>query len=396
MKIFGGLKTISMAAFAAMLLSCSDSNEEQVTPVPSTDPDTTVVEEAKTHTVIFYLMGNETGLEEDMDKNIQRVVTTAMTNALVDDSCHIAIFYDRGNYTRLTKIAKDTDGRTKQLVLKEYNINASCVEPEFISSVIDEVKTALPADSYGLVVSSHGGGWVPSATYDDHVATRFMGQDGDEWLEIPQLVEGLKGTTFDYILFDACFMASVEALYDLRETAKYIIASPTEVLGTGFPYATILPLLFEQGHKLEDVCAAFMEEYKNSSGTISLTDCSKLDALATAMKDVLAANGGTTVDLSKIQGYEGYDPHLYFDLLQYVEQLTGSTGTAYEKFKTALGNAVIYEGHTDTFISAFGPSKGTISLPRSCGLSCHVNDTTRPETHAAFLNTDWAKAVGAK
>ena len=359
----------------------------------------------KSHTLLFYFMGNETGLTEDMDKNIQKVVTTAIEKQLINDRQHIAIFYDRGDFTRLTKIGKDAEGRTKQLTIQEYNKNVSCVTSEFIADVVAKVKKELPADSYGLVISSHGGGWVPSDVYDRHTApTRFVGQDGKDWLEIPQLVEGLKGTHFDYICFDECFMASVEALYDLRTTTDHVVASPIEVLSAGFPYPTILPQLFTPDHGLIEVCKAFMAFYRNSSnaiagihsGAVSLIDCSKLDALAAVMKQVLALGGSKQPALADIQGYEGFAPHLYFDFEQYVEQLIGTSGATYDAFNAALKATVVYEDHTEKFYSAFGPNKGVISLSRSCGLNCHVNDPTRPGTHEAFLKTDWAKAIGAR
>lgn len=351
----------------------------------------------KSHTLVFYLMGNKTGLETEMDANVQKILTSAVNNQLISEKNHIAIFYDRGNYTRLTEIRKE-DGRTKQVVIKEYATNTSCVDPKFMAEVFALVREKMPADSYGLSLSSHGGGWVPSDIYDQYLlqaTTRFFGQDDETYMEIPQLVEGLKGTHFDYILFDACFMASVEALYDLRETADYIIASPAEVMGGGFPYTSILPLLFTANHDLEGVCKAFMDAYKNSSGTISLTRCSELNNLAASMKKVVESSANKKVDATSIQGYEGFSPHLYYDLEQYVQALT-SDKTLLDSFKSALQKTVLYESHTSTFYSAIGPNKGNIQLPRSCGMTCHIENSKYPGTHNAFLKTNWAKSIGAK
>lgn len=351
----------------------------------------------KSHTLVFYLMGNNTGLEKEMDANVQKILTAAVNNQLISDKNHIAIFYDRGNYTRLTEITKE-DGRTKQVVIKEYPVNSSCLDPQFMAEVFALVREKMPADSYGLSLSSHGGGWVPSEIYDQYllqVSTRFFGQDGDDYMEIPQLVEGLKGMHFDYILFDACFMASVEALYDLRETADYIIASPAEVMGGGFPYTSILPLLFTEGHNLEGVCQAFMDAYKNSSGTISLTRCSELNNLANSMKKVLEASASKKVDATTIQGYEGFAPHLYYDLEQYVEALT-TDKTLLDNFKSALQKTILYESHTSSFYSGVGPNRGNIQLLHSCGLTSHIENSKYPDTHKAFLKTNWAKSIGAQ
>lgn len=38
------------------------------------------------------------------------------------------------------------------------------------------------------------------------------------------------------LVFDTCFMSSIEVLYEMRNSFDYIVSSPTEVLATGFPY----------------------------------------------------------------------------------------------------------------------------------------------------------------
>lgn len=373
----------------SLALSCSGGDDP--TP-PGPEPP-----QPRSHTLIVYMMGDN-GLETFMDNNLVKIMSAA--DAMPADG-RIAVFYDRGNYTRLTEVVVE-DGMPKQRVVEEFNPSQSTVDPQFMAGVLDKVRETMPAESYGLVLSSHGGGWVPSDIFDLYLASaatsaaprpapRFFGQDGYDCMEIPDLVEALSAMHFDYILFDACFMASVEALYDLRGTADRIIASPAEVMGSGFPYKEIVPLLFTPDHSLTEVCETFMALYRNSSGTISLFDCSAFDALAQSMKRVTAA-GHAPSDISSIQGYEGFEPHLYFDLEQYVESL-GVGASLLADFRKSLSAAVIWHGHTPTFYSDYG-SKGTIDLPRSCGVTCHVPHDSHPQTHAAYLETAWAKAVG--
>lgn len=384
------------AALLAGSLAISCGGDDPTTPSPDPDPDP---QPERSHTLIVYMMGGDNGLETFMDNNLGKIMSAA--DAIPDDG-HIAIFYDRGNYTRLTELIVD-NGIPKQRVIEEYNISQSTVDPQFMAGVLDKIRQTMPAESYGLVLSSHGGGWVPSDIFDLYLnqgqstsaaprpAPRFFGQDGYDCMEIPDLVKALSGMHFDYILFDACFMASVEALYDLRQTADRIIASPAEVMGSGFPYKEIIPLLFTPDHSLPEVCKTFMSLYRNDSGTISLFDCSKLEALAQSMKSVMAV-GHSPADVSSIQGYEGFDPHLYFDLEQYVESMNVGAQLLAD-FRKSLSAAVIWHDNTPTFYSDYG-SRGTIALPRSCGVTCHVPHDSYPQTHAAYLETAWAKAVG--
>lgn len=357
---------------------------------------------SESHALIVFMQGDN-GLETFMDTNLQRIVTAYYD--LPADS-KVVIFYDRGNYTRLTQLYMD-DGMAKQRLIKEYNVNLSTVDPAFVKEVFELIKQEVSAESYGLILSSHGGGWVPSEIYDSYLfydwdsvqrlslnpSPLFYGQDGYDCMEIPDLVEAISTFHYDYILFDACFMASVEGLYDLRHSADYLIASSAEVLGDGFPYQTIIPLLFRPDHGLRRSCEAFMELYEGRSGTISLVEAAKLDGLAAAMRKVVAANDGT-INVEQIQGYESFPIHLYYDLEQHVEQMTDDEALR-EEFRAALSEALPFTGHTPTFIStAYGQQ--TIALPRSCGLTCHVEREEFPETHAAYLQTAWAQAVGAR
>lgn len=387
------MKRFFLFCITAAMMLATGCAKECGEPEPPTPPEP----EDKSHTLIIYMMGDN-GLEKFMDNNIGKIMTVVDK---IPQTGRIALFYDRGNYTRLSELVVE-QGRAKQRVIEEYATSQSSVDPEFMKSVIERVRKEMPADTYGLVLSSHGGGWVPSDIFDIYmlgrpetsgIAPRFFGQDGNDCMEVELLAGVLGDKQFDYILFDACFMSSVEALYELRNAADYIIASPAEVLGDGFPYKEIIPMLFNRGHDLENVCRSFMNFYRNSSGTIALIDCKELQPLADNVAAILA-KAPAAPDTSNVQAYEGFPSHLYFDLEQYVETLT-TDQTALDEFRKALGKAVVYTNHTETFYTDYG-QRGEVALPRSCGVTCHIERSDFPETHAAFLETSWAKAVGAK
>lgn len=349
------------------------------------------------------IMQGNNGLAEFMDSNLQRIITAYYD--VPTDVGRILIFYDRGNYTRLTELYMD-DGMAKQRLIEEYPTSTSTVDKEFLAGVINHMKEVAPADSYGLIMSSHGGGWVPADLYDIYLLGEssrvnepdakplFYGQDDSDCMEIPDLVDALKHTRFKYIIFDACMMANVESLYDMRNMADYIIASPTEILGAGFPYENILPLLFERtDHKLKEVCEAYMEYYRDTSGTIALIDCSKMDALAEAMRGVYAE--AKSVDVSQVQAYDNFLYHLYFDLGDYVKQV--ATGDTLERFNAALRDVVVYSGYTDTFFTVTGEDDAYIPIEEYSGLSCYIlQEDDCPNTAAAWRDTAWAKAIGAE
>ena len=378
------------------IVGCSP---EEPAPKPPTPDEQQPQPLTESHTLMIIMQGNN-GLAEFMDSNLQRIITAYYD--VPTDVGRILIFYDRGNYTRLTELYMD-DGMAKQRLIEEYPTSTSTVDKEFLAGVINRMKEVAPADSYGLIMSSHGGGWVPADLYDVYLlgedsraAARplFYGQDDYDCMEIPDLVDALDQTRFKYIIFDACFMGNVEGLYDMRNAADYIIASPTEILGAGFPYENFLPLLFERtDHKLKEVCEAYMEYYRDTSGTIALIDCSKMDALAEAMRGVYAE--AKSVDVSLVQAYDNFLYHLYFDLGDYVKQV--ATGDTLERFNAALRDVVVYSGYTDTFFTVTGEDDAYIPIEEYSGLSCYIlQEDDCPNTAAAWRDTAWAKAVGAE
>ncbi len=406
-KILIGLSLILLSL--SILLSCSDTNAPEPKPDTPDVPDTPELLE-QTHTLIIYMLGNN-GLQKFMDANLKNINKAFRE---IPEGGNIVVFYDRGSYTRLMKLYINEEGDVKYDVVYDQTSTVPTTSPEFTAQMLALARECAPAETYGLVFSSHGGGWVPGEIFDRYstyspsstaassaqdaqtpqapqARPLFIGQDESDYLEVPELVQALKDQPLEYIIFDACLMASVEALYDLRGCADHIIASSAEILGDGFPYKEMIPQLFYKGHGLENICVDYMEMYRESSGTITLVDCSELDALAAAMRDALAASN-VKADASKIQHYEDFQRHLYFDLEQYAEQICD--GAAMDGVRAALSRAVPFTDHTPQFYSAFGEGR-YIDLPRSCGLTVHVEQPGCEDVHQAWLETSWADAIGA-
>ena len=394
MKTYKALLFVLVALVMQVAVACN--NDEPQTPQPEPPTPEAPQPLTESHTLTIFMQGNN-GLAEFMDSNLQRIL--AAYYDVPEGDFRIFVFYDRGNYTRLTELYMN-DGMAKQRLVEEYEPSVSTVDPDFVRGVLAKVKEEAPADSYGLILSSHGGGWVPSDLYDQYLLKSdsrsgdapqahplFYAQDDYDCMEIPDLVEALSDTHYNYIIFDACFMANIEALYDLRNSADYIVASAAEVLGAGFPYETMIPMLFEyDNHSLEAICQKYMEYYANTSGTVALIDCKQLETLAEAMRAEVAMM--CEVDANDVQAYDAFDYHLYFDLLHFVE-LGTENSSAFEK---VLNKAVLYSGHTDTILTATG-DVDSFSLTRSCGLSCYVPQKECPATEAAWRETAWAKAI---
>ncbi len=160
-------------------------------------------------------------------------------------------------------------------------------------------------------------------------------------------------------------MANIETLYDLRNATGYVIASPCEIMGTGFPYATAIPQLFldhGRNHDLQQVCKAFYDYYSTTtdtyqSGCISLAVMSQMDAMADVMRRVNAADK-KSYSVADLQTYEGLSTHLFFDLGDWVET-TCADPALVDTFDTQLDKTFPADArlHTPQFYSALGTTR---------------------------------------
>ena len=143
-----------------------------------------------------------------------------------------------------------------------------------MQTVIGDMMSVYPSESYGIIFGSHGSGWLPTIT-----GTRSIGQDGGRYSSdtalIPELAEVLRTVNpqkFDFVLFDACMMGCAEVYYELKDAAKYCIASVLDIPAAGFPYASVMPYLYENAIKeyLKPICKDYIDYYNyNGWGTIS-------------------------------------------------------------------------------------------------------------------------------
>ena len=136
-------------------------------------------------------------------------------------------------------------------------------DPEVLKKILNEMQDLYPSDSYGLILGSHASGWIPSGgfgrsnrmLYAEPVLTRSFGTDytGPNEMDTRDMAKAIpfNKENLEFILFDACLMSSIEVLYDLRDKAKYVIASPAELPAPGFPYARVIPYFWGKGTNLE-------------------------------------------------------------------------------------------------------------------------------------------------
>lgn len=302
--------------------------------------------------------------------------------------------------------------------LRRYDEPLCSTDEATLVRLLGDMAEAAPARRYGLIMGSHATAWVPSAYLSISRAavgaqsadsywqpapgadlTRWYGYDQSKAMDIATLADviGQTGISFDYLLFDACFMSSVETLYTLRDAARYIIASPCEIMAYGFPYHLLVQALFDADgmYDLQACCEAFHNYYATTettrqSGCIALTVSDELEALAEVMKRINAA-GVREYDPALLQTYEGLTPHLFFDLRQYVEAACGDAALLDEflaQFDRTFPESCRL--HTPQFYSTYTPSGQMIDIDYYSGVTISEPSEKYVEENR---ETDWYRAT---
>lgn len=417
------LRYIAMVAVGLLALACEPK------PYIPQPPQGTAE-----HTVIMYLAGNN-NLESYLEDNIRDVISSVDVSTPGDngriviyfrprpssgDPMLLQVYYDK----KLAAVQCDT--------LRTYPATMSSSDPATLSAVVADAKVVAPAKEYSMIFGSHATGWFTEECmsrgslirplsigfnspndgsfwkqHGDEI-TRTFGMDGkityegatidDPGMNITEMARALSGIKFRALIFDACFMASVEAVYDLRNVADYVIASSAEIMGRGMPYDLVLKYLFTSGGtegNLMKYCSEYMRYYKElasgrKSGTISLIDCSKMEALATAVAKV-EQGGLNEVNSYDVQAFELLDESQFFDMEHFYD-LAAKDRSAYAAMQNALTDCVVYKGYTPTVFSAFG--YGVFEVERSCGLTMNIPSATYALFRSEWLKTAWARRIG--
>lgn len=287
----------------------------------------------------------------------------------------------------LLKIKFDNDRRViSSDTLKRYNISSS--SPSQIKRAIDDAKQLCPANSYGLILWSHATSWAPPVS--KRIQPFSFGEDQNHQMDIMELSKAIP-ENLEYLIFDACNMASLEVLWEFKDKAKYIIASPTEVLATGMPYDKILPFLSLKTPNLEEVSKQYFNYYNSFTGqmqsaTVSLIDTEELETLSLLCSNLYRENPLqeiVTRDNVQRLDYTLDFPVPTFDFLSYLEQNFSQESLI--PIKQQLEKIVVYKNATKNFLD-----KPVVSFS---GLTCYI-PTANDSNLEYYRRLTWYKESG--
>lgn len=387
MKIFSFLRNAAKVLMAVLVLlytvSCIFRYDE---------------DEPFKSTVLIYIAA-ENSLSQNANPNIVSMSKCIQGGV---DNANLLVFVDRKDLKpMLLHLHEDVID-----TLVRYD-EMDSTNPEVLRNVIDYMRTNWAADYYGLVLWSHGTGWIPTSMlhfvapnlnyshsrdddspranvleiqrYPSSVTKAFAMEDSRYGnppyvcMDLDELSDAIPDGLFNYIAFDACYMGNVEVAYALRHKARYIISSCYEIVSQGFPYQKVTRD-FMEGNLLK-VCREFFSYYDNMSGWermggISLVKTEGLDSLAHCFSKMVSGNMDyiQDMDVSKIQRFDRFRNHTFFDLGDFVDKL-GASKEYKDEFRAQLERCVPYKVSTPYI---FPGEYDSIKVEKYCGLSVYI------------------------
>lgn len=397
-----------LCAFMVLFASCSKSEKYH----EPTEKDSV------NNVLVVYFMG-ASNLSGYLEGNITQMKNAVKQGAL--NGGRLLIFKDTYSGSTLTELVRHGD--VCDVVQRVDYGNIDCTDAKVMRRILNDVRYYAPAKHYGFVLGSHGTAWIPDtldvSTSDDIILgkygyqalwnhkylanpeTRCVGYDEGNGMNLEELADGLSPIHFDFVLFDACYMASVETAWELRNSTDRIVASTPEVMAAGFPYAEIVPSLFSDWTNLIRVGELFVNSYKYSSqpyAAISVLRTSKLPELAAAVAKVYATadtiDGTRVADINYIQHYEGLSSHIFYDMDEYMERIA-TDSDALVGFRSALLDVVEYNDHTTRAYTAVG-ARGSYPLLHCSGLNSYIPQKKHKKFYDTYMKTSWADAASVK
>lgn len=293
----------------------------------------------------------------------------------------------------------EADRRIDSPVLQSLGpVNMS--DPKTLSDFITWGIKSFPAERYMLVIADHGKGWEGMIEDESHKG----------WMTVPQLKQALDtaqqatGQKLDVLGFDACQMAAVEVASEIKDNAKFMVASQALEGREGWPYSHILGQgqladirqahLFKsdvEARQVVDMVVRSAAENKDVLPTMSAFDLSKMADLEKSLKSFsaeLKASGGSGAQLRELRSKTQAFGFVY-DLGDFLKRV-GQSAEAENKValkKAAdqclehLSQVIVAEHHTP-------------ENPGATGLSVELKRTKDPYDKLAFTAaTDWKQAV---
>lgn len=316
-----------------------------------------------------------------------------------DASSKFFIFHDYRiggeSYARLYEVKGNSNSRVLSPILKDYGEVNACDTTVFNQVMLD-IKYFYPNISLkNITLSSHGKGWVPYgsqmvAPQDPSYSFGVDYSGNHDEMDIHEMAICFEKYDFDVIVFDACHMASIEVFYELKDSAKQIIASPAEISGYGFPYKDLASHYSTGTLDPEFITSEYYKFYNSNDpgGTITYVNTDKLEPLADMVKELLEKYNYKTKYPELVPQLTTYSRFFsnYFDDFYLIFKLLNLSDSDMTMFDKLWKECFPVYHKTEKF--------DNFNLKNTYGVSFYPPNPKKSAQNEYFKTLDWAKASG--
>lgn len=399
-NIMNRLRAMALTAIACgflslMVSSCSGHNDDVEEPRRVSERGV----------LVYMVSSNSLGSYNFDDDDMAEMLEAAKAGGLLEGSLLIY----RQSYdgepvlTEVTASGLDT--------LKMYDNSVSSLSIARMKEAIGDMKSNVPAKDYGIVLWSHGNGWLRAG--EGHTGEtpvgRAFGQEGGldgvtRYMDVESLSAALSGEDLSFAYFDCCYMGGIEVLYDMMGSVKKIVASVAELPAAGMPYNITLPYLMAPGRAdLAGAARATFDYYDAMSGadrtcTMSVYDMEGMAELAEALKEFYGFQPKVPTGFTPQKFMTEWKCY-HYDLKHYVENLQVAS-TADEEQKEAFEASrrrvfAAIDGVVD-YSAATPCIWDKLAVKHHCGISTQFLTDEGNSTTQGYDETAWWRDVASK
>ncbi len=406
MKIESSLKHLHFAislisiSFAA-LFSTSCSNNEPDIPLTKAR-----------HTLLVYMAACNSLGASGYDIDDINEMKRAVNHGALGNDCRLLVFHT--NNKGISQLIEITPQGEKLLKTYSSADGLTSVHGARLSGVIDDTKKYAPASSTGLILWSHGNGWLQNGMTDSFNAlnnnnrsitiepspdaiAHSWGEENGRTMNITTLAKALEGKDISYIYFDCCYMASIEVAYQLRNVTPIIAASAIELPAEGMPYDKTLQYFFSSTPQIELAAKTTFNYYNSKQGenrtcAMSVIKTNTLDRLAAKSAQIIKASQRNTPQGFSPQRFMTESRCMFFDMQQYYRAMAEYANIMhiFNEWQNLLDETITYAAATPRLWNR-------LDIKYHCGLSSYIltpdADLTDTYTHKNYHTLDWYNNV---
>ena len=331
--------------------SCKDDNEDNVEP-------------RFDRTVIFYISGDNS-LSDDVEDNVNDII--AGTAGIGENNVAV-LLVDNNNTKPKTMVVKNGAIESQTIFDNDFYMTS----PNMMKTLLTSVMNENTAKSYGFVFWGHCTGWFID---NDSISTRAYGPDnnggasmsGEKWINFSTLAMVFESlpSKFDFIVGDCCLLQCAEVAFEMRNSTKYIIGSPSETPSTGIPYKEIMPYMYSTATDYCSQMADIMNKHvlydysgKKVQIPTSVINTAAMDNLASVTKKIIMGenlpypiNTKSVIYYYKWIGKNGLRQPIMFDMQNVFSNNTSDN--VYREWKQAFDAAVVYRKPSERWMTSY-------------------------------------------